>query len=136
MLFRPNSTYISSRLVANALEHFWDYAYLGNHPLAQLACVENALASSSRATHLERGHALHYMLRRAIDATQVSCSRRLNSNEQLYYPILYNTYIEQLDNRLVAKAVCLSERSLYRYLTKALLVVTQLLDDWESAAQE
>lgn len=135
MLFRPTTKHLKAQLVADALEHFWDYAYLGNHPLAELTCVTRALAAPTRATHLERGHALHYLLRRAIDATQVPASRRHSSHEAFYHPILHHVYIEGTDNPFVAKELNLAQRTFYRYLAKALAVVTQLLDDWECAAR-
>lgn len=135
MLFYPATKYLGAQLVADALEHFWDYAYLGNHPLAELTCVTRALASPARATHLERGQALHYLLHRAIDATQVSSSRRRFSPEALYHPILHHVYIEGTENPFVAKKLNLAIRTFYRYLAKALAVVTQLLDDWECAAR-
>lgn len=73
-------------LVSEALEHFWDYAYLGNHPLAELQCVRQLLASPT-SSHLEKGRALSSLLRRAIQTLEPSAERQRRSDEVIYYQI-------------------------------------------------
>lgn len=40
--------------ISDALEHLWDYSYLGTHPLTKLHCIAQHLPSPNVA-HLEYG---------------------------------------------------------------------------------
>ena len=54
---------ISYRLVEEALEHLWDYSYLGAHPLASRPFTRSYLANGKgRETHIDRGMALSRLL--------------------------------------------------------------------------
>src|SRR3989442_764662 len=58
---------ISDRLVEEALEHLWDYSYLGSHPLASARLARSYLANGKgRETHIDRGMAVSRLLQDAI----------------------------------------------------------------------
>src|SRR5438045_8790240 len=58
---------ISGRLVEEALEHLWDYSYLGSHPLASLRLTRRYLANGKgHETHIDRGMAVSRLLQDAI----------------------------------------------------------------------
>jgi hypothetical protein len=65
------STELSTRkfeeLVANALEHLWDYAYLGKHPLAELQSLKKQMHSNGKWSHVDMGRTLNETLRYAIE---------------------------------------------------------------------
>jgi hypothetical protein len=118
-------------LVADALEHFWDYAYLGAHPLAELESVKQRVFSSVRRNHVETGRALNGVLRDAIETLKSDEKCYGFSREKHYHTILYKAYVESVRNKDIASSLHIGERTLYRYSTKAIQVVSKILMDWE-----
>src|SRR5713226_1446772 len=60
------------RLVAEGLEHLWDFSYLGKHPLSQLSIVKQRLPQMLHHSHLDAGRAVSEILRHAIEALKPS----------------------------------------------------------------
>jgi hypothetical protein len=119
------------RLVADALEHLWDFSYLGKHPLAELQSVKRQTSGSSDSTHLDAGRALSDLLQAAIEDLKPAKRQREISRERFFSTVLFQAYIEGIPNKQIAGSFRVGERTLYRYKAKAVRVVAQLLRDWE-----
>ena len=125
---------ISNRLVEEALEHLWDYSYLGSHPLASSGLTRSYLANGKgRETHIDRGLAVSRMLQDAIQKLKALQARKPSSEARLY-DILYQAYVEGEKNPDVARRLGISERTFYRERRRAIVVLTSVLADMEKAA--
>ncbi len=118
-------------LVADALEHLWDFSHLGNHPLAQLRTVARTAKHSSDPTHLDRGRALCDLLVTAIEQPKPAKRQRDFSREKMFATILYRAYVEGVPNQEIAEGLNIGDRTFYRYKAGAIRVVAQLLREWE-----
>jgi hypothetical protein len=118
-------------LVADALEHLWDFSYLGNHALVELEIVKRQAVRSSDSTHLDEGRALSDLLQAAIEDLKPAKRQRDISRERMFSTILYQAYVEGIPNTQIAEVLNIGERTFYRYKRKAIRVVAQLLRDWE-----
>ncbi len=118
--------------VAGALEHLWDFSYLGKHPLSKLKIVKQRLAQQAHSIHLDTGRAVSEILRAAIETLKPTDGQSDFSREKHYYTILTKAYVEGVANRLVAESIHVGERTLYRYNIKAIQAVAQILRDWEA----
>ena len=101
-------------LVADALEHLWDFSYLGTHPLAELQGVRQRVISNGRSTHIQMGRALNIVLQNAIDNLRLDDDECEVSREKHFYTILYKSYVEGVRNRDVAGSLSIGERTFYR----------------------
>ncbi len=120
------------KLVAQALEHLWDFSYLGMHSLAQLKSVKRRLRNRSEVSHVDVGRVVSEVLRAAIENLKPINGQRDFSREKHYYPILISAYVEGLENRAIADSLSIGERTLYRYSIKAIQCLSQILRDWEA----
>ena len=119
------------KLVANALEHLWDFAYLGKHPLANLRSVQSRALHRNGLSYLDTGRALSDVLQAAIESLKLCTQQEELSRERHYYTILHQAYVECVQNKMIARSLDMGERTLYRYSTKAIQAVAQILHDWE-----
>jgi hypothetical protein len=119
------------RLVADALEHLWDFSYLGKHPLAELQSVKSQIPLPNGLTHLDKGRALSDLLQSAIENLKPAKRQRDVSRERTFSTILYRAYVEGIPNRQIAGSLHIGVRTMYRYKSKAIRVVAQILRDWE-----
>ncbi len=120
------------RLVANALEHLWEYSYLGMHSLARLENVQHRLAHKSGVSHVDVGKVVSQVLILAIESLKPINGQAEFSREKNYYTVLTKAYLEGTENRTIAKSLNMGERTLYRYSIKAIQSVAQIIRDWES----
>ena|SRR5437762_3171958 len=126
---------ISYRLVEEALEHLWDYSYLGAHPLASRPFTRSYLANGKgRETHIDRGMALSRLLQDAIQKLKALQLRKPSSEARLY-DILYQAYVEGEKNPDVARRLDISERTFYRERRRAIVVLTSVLAEMEKGAR-
>jgi len=119
-------------LIADALEHIWDFSYLGKHPLTKLNTVIEQMPRKTRISHIDYGRALGEVLQAAIESIKPADKKKHWSWEARYYAVLLKTYLEGDNNRAVAHSLGISERTLYRYRVKAIRLVTEVVHDWES----
>jgi hypothetical protein len=120
-------------LVADALEHLWDYSYLGTHPLVELDGLREYAHPTGKWSHVDQGRMLSEMLRNSIETLNSSNPQFGLSREKHYYSILHKAYVEVVPNKMIAKELNIGERTLYRYSAKAIQVVAKILRDWESS---
>lgn len=118
-------------MVADALEHLWDFSYLGSHPLAGLESVTRAVARAVDPSHLDRGRALCDLLVRAMDQLKPGKRQRDISRERMFSIILSRAYIDGIPNKQIAESLNIGDRTFYRYKANAIRVVARLLRDWE-----
>jgi hypothetical protein len=119
-------------MLEDALEHLWEFSYLGQSPLARLKSVNRALPQDSPWSHVDRGRALHTILQEAIEQLKPTEQQLNLSREAAYYPILHRAYVEGVDNKAIAQTAGISLRTFYRQRTEAIRAVAQILRDWES----
>ena len=120
--------HITPSMVENALDHLWDYGVLGSHPLG------NALAGGRRSArdqrgHMGRGQALSERLLAAMEQLKVSHDHAESSRERRYYAILGGCFVGRRTNREVAEELSISERTFYRERSRALEVLTRILQE-------
>jgi hypothetical protein len=116
--------------VADALEHLWDYAYLGTHPLSELDCVQHRVQNGAKLNHVGVGRALSDTLQDAIKNLETSGCQNDHSRERHYYTILFKAYVDCVKNRTIADSLNIGERTLYRYSIKAIQCVARILHEW------
>jgi hypothetical protein len=122
------------KLVPDAMEHLYDFSYLGMHPLAHLRVVAAVPTHNHAAlTHVDRGRALSKVLQAAIDELKPEAQLSPVGRETRFYPLLYQAYHEGKENHEVAMALSISDRTFYRERLRALRALAQLLWDVESA---
>ena len=119
-------------LVADALEHLWDFCYLGKHPLSKLKTVQRRLTQQANSSHLDKGRVVSEVLRTAIETIKPTEDQLNFSREKHYYTILIKAYVEGIANKTIARSISVGERTLYRYSIKAIQAVAQILRDWEA----
>lgn len=120
------------RQVEEALEHLFDFSYLGNHPLSLLACVQPYLPKDGRLSHLDRGRALHLTLREAINRLRPDASVEAASDAARFYSVLDLAYVKGESNESAANHLQISVRTFYRARHRAIQIVTQILKDWQA----
>ena len=118
--------------VADALEHLYDFSYLGTHPLANLRVVDKTLVrDQTPLTHVDRGRALSKVLQIAIDELKPVDKPDDVGREARFYSILYEAYRQGKENQDIALRLSISERTFYRDRRRALQAVAQVLRDME-----
>jgi hypothetical protein len=119
------------KLVADALEHLWEFSYLGKSPVANLTMVKQSLPQGRKWSHVDLGRALSRVLQEAIENLKPAEHHPSFSRESLYYPILRQAYIEGIENKVIVHNLGISRRTFYRRRTEAIGVIAQILRDWE-----
>ncbi|MBI1879418.1 MAG: hypothetical protein HYR94_14570 [Chloroflexi bacterium] len=91
---------ISVKSVEHALRNLADYAYLGEHPLAQMKLVTSRLPTGA-TTHLDRGKLVYSVLAEAIETLRPPEKVPANPPSAEWYPylILHDAYLEDVPNR-------------------------------------
>ncbi len=122
------------KLVPDAVEHLYDYSYLGTHPLAHLRVVATMTTHDHMPlTHVDRGRALSKALQAAIAELKPDDEPANGRRETRFYTLLYDAYHEGKENREVAIALSISERTFYRERRRALQALAQIVWDVEIA---
>ncbi len=129
------ATTVSHQLVEDALEHLWDYAYLGRHSLSSHVGMPDS-SDGSRVSHVERGKALSLLLQDAIKRLRPQHDVDRLSRERRYFDILHCCYVEGERNDAVARKLDIAERTFYRHRRQAIEVITQMLDDLNGEARQ
>lgn len=125
-------------LVEDALRHLYDYAYLGEHKLAQLRIAEAHLDVKEGAfvTHLDRGKALQEVMTNALEKLKPSGSRPSPPTREWHqYVILYDSYVLGKLNREIMATLYISEGTFNRARRRAVRGVARALEEMEREAQ-
>jgi hypothetical protein len=125
-------------LVEDALRHLYDYAYLGEHRLAQLFIVESYLDIREGAfiTHLDRGKALQEVMTTALGKLKPPGPQpSLPPREWHQYVILHDSYVLGERNRDIMAKLYIGEGTFNRARRRAVRGVARALEEMEREAQ-
>jgi hypothetical protein len=128
-------------LVEDGLRQLHDFAYLGEHDLAQLRIVQKRLdkrKDGSPVTFLDRGKALSETLTDAVNElrpdTPLPKGLQVPPREWHLYVILHDSYVEGETNRDVMSKLYISEGTFNRTRRRALRAVAKSLAEMEAGA--
>ncbi|MBI5877195.1 MAG: hypothetical protein HZB53_06070 [Chloroflexi bacterium] len=119
----------SYALVESALEHLWDHAYLGRHPLVGVAMRRMPTESSRPTSFLARGRIFSQFMQECIGELRMPEPNGHLSREKYYHDILFYCYVRGETNGAVAERLDISPRTFYRYRRQAIEAMVQLLED-------
>ena len=125
-------------LVEDALRHLYDYAYLGEHKLAQLRIIDSHLDIREAAfvTHLDRGKALQVVMTTAVEKLRPPGSQpSLPTREWHQYVILHDSYVLGKLNRDIMSKLYIGEGTFNRARRRAIRGVTRALEEMEGEAR-
>jgi hypothetical protein len=127
-------------LVEDALRQLHDFAYLGEHELAQLRIVQTRVAAhqdSSPVTFLDRGKALGETLTEALDELRPSSplpkGLQVPPREWHLYIILHDSYVDGEANRDIMSKLYISEGTFNRTRRRALRAVAKSIAEMEAS---
>jgi CheY-like chemotaxis protein/predicted DNA-binding protein YlxM (UPF0122 family) len=119
-----------TRLVRSALSHFYDYAYLQNHPLAFMLDVRDELDRMTKAQRLRR------VLLEYIEALRPEKHGHRQTEAMRAYAVLTYRYVDGLSIQEIAEELALSRQQVYREHEKGVKAVASLLWDRMRAEAE
>ena len=119
-----------TRLVRNALAHFYDYAYLQNHPLGLMLDVHGKLDRMTRAQRVRR------VLLECIEALRPDVQDHRRADAARAHAILTYRYMDGLSMQEIAGELALSRQQVYREHEKGVEAVAGLLWDMVHAGAE
>ncbi len=123
---------ISPGQVEEVLRKLFDYSYLGQHSMANLALVEGML-EQDKETYLDRGKALNKVLVQAIEKLRPDKDPPKNPppREWYAYSVLYDAYVNEVQNRDIMSRLYISEGTFNRTRRSAIRSVALLLEELE-----
>jgi hypothetical protein len=123
---------IPVKKVENALRNIYDYAYLGDLPLANLRLIETRI-STSEATHVDRGKAVNKVLIEAVEKLRPDADPPRDPPPREWHPylILYGAYMEDRLNRDIMSRLYISEGTFNRTRRAAVRSVARVLGEME-----
>jgi len=125
--------------VEEALRNLNDFAYLGDHPLANLEVIKHYLPLDEPKiiTHLDRAKALHRLLITCIEKLKPLSSMPSPPSKEWYqYVILHECYVEEALNRDVMGMLYIGEGTFNRARRKAVKAITRVLAELEGNSLE
>lgn len=130
-------------LVEDAFRHLHDYAYLGEHALAEMRIAELGLARRETATSLtfvDRGKALSETLIQALNALRPDIplpkGTQVLPREWHLYTILHDSYVQGDPNRDIMGKLYISEGTFNRTRRRALRAVAKALAEMEETVSQ
>lgn len=121
-----------SKMVHDALSHYWGGPKLTDSPLMQLRVVQEAVEAHDGNTV----NALRSVLGEAIEKVKPDGERKMTTSEWLFYNILELKFIRGLKVRDIAKRLAMSEADFYRKQKIAIEAVARSLSEMETRGQE
>ncbi len=111
------------RLVRSALVHFYDYAYLQNHPLGLMLDVHGKLDRMTKAQQVRR------VLLECIETLRPDVQNHKRADAARAHAILTYRYVDGLSMQEIAGELALSRQQVYREHEKGIEAVASLLWD-------
>lgn len=124
----PVNTPDFSKMVKDALSHYWGGPKLTQSPLLNLRVVQEAISENDG----NQSKALRAVLEQAIEKQRPEGERELTAAEWLIYNILELKFIQGLRVRDIANRLAMSEADLYRKQRVAIDEVARTLGEMES----
>jgi hypothetical protein len=133
---QPDEPKITPNRVENVLRNLFDYAYLGEHALANVNLVNHRL-SDEAVTHLERGKILHNLMVEVIEMLRPNRDLPTNPPTREWYPyfILHDAYLKDVPNRDIMARLYISEGTFNRTRRQALRAVARSLEEMANSLQ-
>jgi GAF domain-containing protein len=131
--------------VEDALRHMHQFAYLGQHPVAQLQVVEqlaqeNATKAGIAVTHVERGKALHQLLVQAVEklrpGEKAPAKHEVPARQWQPYLILHHSYIQGELTTDIMSWLYISESNYNRKRKHAAQSVAKTIQEMEQLAMQ
>lgn len=117
-----------TKLVRDALSHYWGGPKLTRSPLLEMRVVQEALTENDGNT----SKALRSVLEQAIEKQRPEGERHMTAAEWLIYNILELKFIQGLRVRDIAQRLAMSEADLYRKQRLAIEEVARTLHEMET----
>ncbi len=117
-----------SKMVRDALNHYWGGPKLTGSPLLGMQVVQEALAENDD----NAAKALRSVLGEAIEKQRPEGERRMTAAEWLMYNILELKFVQGLRVRDIAHRLAMSEADLYRKQRLAIEEVARTLSEMEA----
>jgi GAF domain-containing protein len=123
--------------IEDALRHLYDYAYLGEHTLADLAVTGTYVGDEVEVvTNLDRGRALSQMLVDVIEKLRAPWPAPAHpAREWEQYTILHDAYVMGALNREIMAKLYISESSFNRARRRAVRGVARAVAELERATR-
>jgi hypothetical protein len=124
---------IPATWVEDALQNIYDYAYLGDCPLAQLKQVR-LLLDSAATTHLDAGKAVYQVVSTAVEKLRPASAVPPAPIPREWHPylILHDAYFDGLPNRDITSKLYVSEGTFHRTRRSAVRSVARVLSELET----
>jgi len=118
--------------VENALRNIYDYAYLGDSPLAHLNLIDARL-SMAEVTHVDRGKAVNKVCTEAVEKLRPDTEIPHDPPPREWHPylVLYEAYMEDKMNRDIMSRLYISEGTFNRTRRAAVRSVARMLGEME-----
>jgi hypothetical protein len=129
-------------LVEESLRRLYDYAFLGEHPLATLQVVVKAAAARGESviTHLDRGKALNEVLRRALNKLRPDgdepARQSVPGRQWHQYLVLHDAYVLGEPNRDIMGRLYVGEGTFNRTRRRAIRSVARALREMEEQSKK
>ena len=123
---------IAVKDVENALRNLYDYAYLGDLPLAHLKLIDTRL-SAADVTHVDRGKAVNKVFTEAVEKLRPDSDIPGDPPPREWHPylILNGAYMEDKMNRDIMSRLYISEGTFNRTRRAAIRSVARVLGEME-----
>ena len=128
----PVNAHNFTKMVRDALAHYWGGPQLSNSPLMRLRVVQEVMEQHDG----NASRALRAVLGQAIDNLRPNGERRMTTAEWLLYNILELKFIQGMRVRDIAHRLAMSESDLYRKQRVAINEVSQALAEMEQEQQD
>ncbi|UCD97455.1 MAG: hypothetical protein JSV42_10785 [Chloroflexota bacterium] len=133
-LFEESHPEISIKDVEDALRNLYDFAHLGDSPLAGMKLVNSELTAGP-VTHIDRGKAFNNILTMAVEKLKPAAQLPGEPVPREWYPylILHGAYIDDKLNRDIMSHLYISEGTFNRTRRSAVRSVKRMLEEMEAA---
>jgi len=125
---------VPAKEVEDALRNIYDFAYLGDSPLAKLDLVGNRLSPDSGITHIDRGKVVNQVLTEAVEKLRPDTEIPSGPppREWYFYLVLFQAYMENQLNRDIMSRLYISEGTFNRTRRAAIRSVARVLGEMEN----
>lgn len=120
-------------VMENVLRNLYDYAYLADSPLAELALVQSRLPGKV-ATHLDRGKVIYEVTLDALNKLNPGTAITQDPPPREWYPylVLKYAYLEGVSNRDIMMRLYISEGTFNRTRRSAVRSVARAMGEMET----
>ena len=135
LILKDSPKEISVKVVEDALRNMFDYAHLGDSPLAELKLVSHEFPDGA-VTYIDQGKAVNTTISTAVEKLRPAEQFPGEPVPREWHPytILHGAYIEDRLNRDIMAQLYISEGTFNRTRRAAIRSVTRMLAEMEAAS--